>query len=55
MEHFAGIDGLRERGLTGVEFVVADDHAGLKASIREVLPEGKRHVTAALSGMSRRR
>jgi putative transposase len=31
--------GLRERGLTGVEFVVADDHAGLKASIREVLPE----------------
>ena len=23
----------------GVEFVVADDHAGLKASIREVLPE----------------
>jgi hypothetical protein len=39
VEHFAGIDGLRERGLTGVEFVVADDHAGLKASIREVLPE----------------
>src|SRR5512134_1438623 len=31
--------GLRERGLSGVEFVVADDHAGLKASIREVLPE----------------
>jgi putative transposase len=31
--------GLRERGLVGVEFVVADDHAGLKASIREVLPE----------------
>jgi transposase-like protein len=31
--------GLRERGLAGVEFVVADDHAGLKASIREVLPE----------------
>jgi putative transposase len=30
---------LRERGLTGVEFVVADDHAGLKAAIREVLPE----------------
>ncbi len=24
---------------TGVEFVVADDHAGLKAAIREVLPE----------------
>ena len=31
--------GLRERGLAGVEFVVADDHAGLIASIREVLPE----------------
>jgi putative transposase len=30
---------LRERGLHGVEFVVADDHAGLKASIREVVPE----------------
>ena len=31
--------GLRNRGLTGVEFVVSDDHAGLKAAIREVLPE----------------
>ena len=31
--------GLRERGLAGVEFVVADDHAGLKSAIREVLPE----------------
>jgi putative transposase len=30
--------GLRQRGLAGVEFVVADDHAGLKALIREVLP-----------------
>jgi putative transposase len=30
---------LRERGLHGVEFVVSDDHAGLKAAIREVLPE----------------
>ena len=30
--------GLRERGLSGVEFVVADDHAGLKAALREVLP-----------------
>ena len=29
--------GLRERGLHGVEFVVADDHAGLRAAIREVL------------------
>src|SRR3954464_2641846 len=31
--------GLRERGLHGVEFVVADDHAGLKAAWREVLPD----------------
>jgi putative transposase len=31
--------GLRERGLHGLEFIVADDHAGLRAAIREVLPE----------------
>src|SRR5918995_187838 len=31
--------GLRERGLSGVEFVVSDDHAGLRQSIVEVLPE----------------
>lgn len=31
--------GLRQRGLSGVEFVVSDDHAGLRAAIREVLPE----------------
>jgi putative transposase len=31
--------GLRERGLAGVEFVVSDDHEGLKRAIREVLPE----------------
>lgn len=30
---------LKERGLAGVEFVVSDDHAGLKRSISEVLPE----------------
>jgi len=30
---------LRERGLHGVEYVVADDHAGLRAAVREVLPE----------------
>jgi putative transposase len=30
--------GLKTRGLHGVEFVVADDHAGLRAAIREVLP-----------------
>lgn len=31
--------GLRERGLHGVEFVVSDDHAGLRKAIREVFPE----------------
>jgi putative transposase len=30
---------LKERGLHGVEFVVSDDHAGLKMAIREVLSE----------------
>jgi len=29
---------LRQRGLSGVQFVVSDDHPGLKAAIREVLP-----------------
>jgi transposase-like protein len=31
--------GLRRRGLNGVEFVVADDHAGLRSAVREVLHE----------------
>jgi transposase-like protein len=31
--------GLRRRGLNGVEFVVADDHAGLRSAVREVLAE----------------
>jgi putative transposase len=30
---------LKQRGLHGVEFVVSDDHPGLKQAIREVLPE----------------
>jgi putative transposase len=30
---------LKERGLSGVEFVVSDDHAGLKRAIGEGLPE----------------
>jgi transposase-like protein len=30
--------GLKERGLSGVQFIVSDDHPGLKAAIREVLP-----------------
>lgn len=31
--------GLKERGLCGVEFVVSDDHAGLKQAIVEILPQ----------------
>jgi putative transposase len=30
---------LKERGLSGVLFVVSDDHPGLKAAVREVLPQ----------------
>ena len=30
---------MKQRGLAGVEFVVSDDHPGLRAAIREVLPE----------------
>lgn len=33
------IHGLKERGLSGVFFVVTDDHAGLKKAIGELLPE----------------
>ncbi|MER9121482.1 IS256 family transposase, partial [Mesorhizobium sp. M0954] len=33
------VTGLKNRGLAGVEFVVSDDHPGLRAAIREVLPE----------------
>jgi len=30
---------LKQRGLTGVELIVSDDHAGLRAAIQEVFPE----------------
>jgi putative transposase len=33
------VGGLRERGLHGVEFVVSDDHPGLKKAVMEVIPE----------------
>ena len=33
------VTGLKTRGLHGVEFVVSDDHAGLKRAVRELLPE----------------
>lgn len=32
------LQGLKERGLKGVHFVVSDDHPGLKAAVREVMP-----------------
>ena len=35
----AFLAGLKARGLAGVEFVVSDDHEGLKRAIREMLPE----------------
>ena len=33
------LSSLRQRSLKGVEFVVSDDHAGLRRAIQEVLPE----------------
>ena len=33
------VNGLQARGLRGVEFVVSDDHAGIKRAVRELLPE----------------
>ena len=33
------LEGLKERGLRGVEFVVSDDHKGLRKAIREVCTE----------------
>jgi len=33
------LQGLKERGLSGVEFVVSDDHAGLRRAIEELLPQ----------------
>jgi putative transposase len=35
----AFLEGLKARGLFGVEYVVSDDHPGLKAAIREILTE----------------
>jgi putative transposase len=31
--------GLKQRGLSGVELVITDDHAGLRAAVAEILPE----------------
>jgi len=38
--------GLKARGLHGVEFIVADDHAGLRAALREALAELLRAFSA---------
>jgi Transposase, Mutator family len=40
--------GRRERGLSGVEFVVSDDHAGLRQAIVEVLPKAVATLLPAL-------
>jgi putative transposase len=32
------LEGLKQRGLRGVDFVVSDDHAGLRQAITEILP-----------------
>ena len=44
----AFIKGLKTRGLHGVEFVVSDDHAGLKKAVRELLPEAVWQLLRAL-------
>ena len=33
------LEGLRQRGLSGVEYVVSDHHAGLRRAITEIVPE----------------
>ncbi len=52
---------LRDRGLKGVDFVVSDDHAGLRKAIAEILPEAAwqrcyvHFLRNALDHMPRRR
>jgi transposase-like protein len=36
------LEQLQERGLSGVELVIADEHAGLAAAVRRFLPEAQR-------------
>lgn len=38
MESLTILAELKQQGLAGVEFVVSDDHAGLKKAITEILP-----------------
>lgn len=44
---------LRQRSLHGVEFVVSDDHAGLRRAIQESLPEVMAALLRALSNAMR--
>src|SRR3984893_8921312 len=46
--------GLKARGLHGVEFVVADDHAGVRAALREVLAEAAYARRAIIAGVGAR-
>jgi transposase-like protein len=47
--------GLRERGLSGVEFVVSDDHGGLRQAIIEVLPARRSAPTTKVGAGSQAR
>ena len=47
------LSGLKARGLAGVEFVVSDNHEGLKAAIREVLPEAAWQPATCISSGTR--
>ena len=40
------LEQLLERGLSGVELVIADEHAGLAAALRRFLPEVRRQPSA---------
>lgn len=43
------LEQLLERGVSGVEFVIADEHAGLAAAVRRFLPEvGRQRCTVRL-------
>nr|WP_320322205.1 transposase [Mesorhizobium abyssinicae] len=49
----AFVAGLWRRGLVGVEFVVSDDHPGLKAAIQEVCPRPSGSAATCISSGTR--